>query len=90
MDTADQLNVHGMERQFVAIFRLTFKIHRIVEALISIIPVGVISPSFAASSLFPLIASLLILIKFSIIDAEDSMPRAAKLMRSGYLNSTIL
>ena len=81
------MNVHGEARQTVGQVKLTFKIHRIVEALFSIIPVGVISPSFAASSLLPLIASLLILIKFSIIEAEDSMPRAATVQRAAYLNS---
>jgi hypothetical protein len=51
---------------------LTLRIHLIVEALISMIPVGIMLLNFKTSCLFPLMVSLLILIKFSII-GEDSM-----------------
>jgi hypothetical protein len=51
---------------------LTLRIHFIVDALISMIPVGTILLNFKTSCLFPLIVSLLILIRFSII-GEDSM-----------------
>lgn len=57
------------KQSFVA---LTFRIHLIVEALISIIPVGIMLLSFKTSCLFPLMVSRLILIRLSII-GEDSM-----------------
>lgn len=57
------------KHSFVA---LTFRIHLIVEALISIIPVGIMLLSFKTSCLFPLMVSRLILIRLSII-GDDSM-----------------
>ena len=45
---------------------LTLRIHRIVEALISIIPVGIVLLSLWTSNLLPQIVSRLILIRFSI------------------------
>lgn len=74
----------------LSVVKLTFSIHRIVEALISIIPVGVISPSFAANSLLPLIASLLILIKLSIIDEDDSIAELLLQSYASVRDSTVL
>jgi hypothetical protein len=45
---------------------LTLRIHRIVEALISIIPVGIVLLSLWTSNLLPQIVSRLIRIRFSI------------------------
>ena len=50
----------------VIVSRRTFKIHRIVEALISTIPVGIVLLNLWTSNLFPQIVSRLILMRFSI------------------------
>ena len=60
---------NGTRQTLVA---LTFSIHLIVEALISMIPVGIMLLNFKTSCLLPFTVSLLIRIKFSII-GEDSM-----------------
>ena len=46
--------------------RRTFRIHRMVEALISMTPVGIVLLNLWTSNLLPQIVSRLILIRFSI------------------------